>query len=39
MILHTEVETLARPELEALQLKRLQQTVTRCYEHVANPHP
>ena len=34
MILHNEVETLPREELEALQLKRLQATVERCYHTV-----
>lgn len=36
MILHNDVETLSRPDLEALQLQRLQQTVAMCYEKV--PH-
>ena len=34
MILHTDVETLPREDLEALQLKRLQATVNRCYHTV-----
>ena len=34
MILHTEFETLPREDLEALQLKRLQSTVERCYHTV-----
>ncbi|MCG8429082.1 MAG: phenylacetate--CoA ligase [Chromatiales bacterium] len=34
MILHTDLETLPREELEALQLKRLQRTVERCYHTV-----
>jgi phenylacetate-CoA ligase len=36
MILHSNVETLTRPELEALQLERLKQTVEACYQKV--PH-
>ena len=36
MILHTNLETLPREELETLQLKRLQATVERCYANV--PH-
>ena len=35
MILHTDVETLPREELEALQLRRLRATVERCYHTVA----
>ncbi len=31
MILHTKIETMPREDLEALQLKRLQTTVERCY--------
>ncbi len=34
MILHSEFETLPREELEALQLRRLQATVQRCYHTV-----
>jgi len=34
MILHTDYETLPREDLEALQLKRLQATVERCYHTV-----
>ncbi|MES9965260.1 MAG: phenylacetate--CoA ligase [Candidatus Sedimenticola sp. 20ELBAFRAG] len=34
MILHTDFETLPREDLEALQLKRLQATVERCYHTV-----
>jgi len=34
MILHHDVETLPREELEALQLRRLQTTVNRCYHTV-----
>ncbi|HEB96243.1 MAG TPA: phenylacetate--CoA ligase [Sedimenticola thiotaurini] len=34
MILHNDVETLPREDLEALQLKRLQATVERCYHTV-----
>ncbi|MDH3353872.1 MAG: phenylacetate--CoA ligase [Chromatiales bacterium] len=34
MILHTDVETMPREELEALQLKRLQNTVEHCYANV-----
>lgn len=34
MILHTDVETMPREELEALQLKRLRATVERCYHTV-----
>jgi phenylacetate-CoA ligase len=36
MILHSELETLPREELEALQLQRLQSTVAHCYANV--PH-
>ena len=35
MILHTEFETLPREDLQALQLKRLQTTVERCYYTVS----
>ncbi|MCP4288336.1 MAG: phenylacetate--CoA ligase [Gammaproteobacteria bacterium] len=34
MILHTDIETLPREDLEALQLKRLRATVERCYHTV-----
>lgn len=34
MILHNDIETLPRDQLEALQLKRLQTTVERCYANV-----
>ena len=34
MILHTDLETLPREDLEALQLKRLKSTVERCYHTV-----
>ncbi len=34
MILHNDVETLPREDLEALQLKRLRATVERCYHTV-----
>ncbi len=34
MILHTDIETMPREELEALQLKRLKTTVERCYANV-----
>ncbi len=34
MILHNKFETLPREDLDALQLKRLQQTVERCYHTV-----
>ena len=30
MYLHPELETMSRPEIEKLQLKRLQQTIRRC---------
>ena len=36
MILNNEMETLTRPDLETLQLRRLKQTVELCYENV--PH-
>ncbi len=36
MILHTDVEIMSRKDLEALQLKRLQQTVAHCYANVAH---
>ncbi len=38
MILHTDVETLPREDLQALQLKRLQATVERCYHTVGFYH-
>jgi phenylacetate-CoA ligase len=38
MILHTDVETLPRADLEALQLARLQTTVERCYHTVSFYH-
>ncbi|MCB1829120.1 MAG: phenylacetate--CoA ligase [Chromatiaceae bacterium] len=34
MILHTDIETLPREDLEALQLRRLRATVERCYHTV-----
>ncbi len=34
MILHTDVETMPREDLEALQLRRLKATVERCYATV-----
>lgn len=34
MILHADIETLPREDLEALQLKRLRATVERCYHTV-----
>jgi len=38
MILHNDVETLPREDLDALQLKRLQTTVDRCYHTVGFYH-
>ncbi|MCB1904570.1 MAG: phenylacetate--CoA ligase [Gammaproteobacteria bacterium] len=35
MILHTDIETLPREDLEALQLRRLRATVERCYHTVS----
>lgn len=34
MILHTDMETLPREDLEALQLKRVRATVERCYHTI-----
>ncbi|MES9904451.1 MAG: phenylacetate--CoA ligase [Sedimenticola sp.] len=34
MILHTDIETMPREDLEALQLRRLKATVERCYHTV-----
>ncbi len=36
MILHKDVETMSREDLEVLQLARLQQTVERCYHNVSH---
>ncbi|HXK56422.1 MAG TPA: phenylacetate--CoA ligase, partial [Gammaproteobacteria bacterium] len=38
MILHGDIETLPREDLEALQLKRLRATVERCYHTVGFYH-
>jgi phenylacetate-CoA ligase len=38
MILHHDIETLPREDLEALQLKRLKTTVERCYHTVGFYH-